>query len=89
MPKKGNDVDNETASPSATRPVPFGNEENGRLAELESRVLGLEDRLANALDDIQESRSREVGMMRVIREVIENLATSEKGKPNFTKLWLI
>ena len=89
MPKKGNDLDIEIASPSNARFATFGNEDNGRLVELESRVLGLEDRLANVLEDVQESRSREMGMMKVMREVIAHLATSEKGKPKSLKFWLM
>ena len=44
--------------------------------------MGLEDRLANALDEVQDARSREMGLLVVIREVISHLATVEKGELN-------
>lgn len=56
------------------------NEDTSRLIEMDNRVAGLEDRLANALDEVQEARSRETGMMIVMREVIGHLASLEKGE---------
>jgi osomolarity two-component system response regulator SKN7 len=48
--------------------------------EMENRVLGLEDRLAKALDEVREARSREVGMVALFRDVIGHLAAVEKGE---------
>ena len=52
----------------------------GRLLEMEQRINGLEDRLAKALDEVQEARSRELGVISVMREVVVHLAAVERGE---------
>ena len=46
---------------------------------MESRIAGLEDQLAKALDEVRDARSREMGIMNVVRDVITHLASVEKG----------
>jgi len=78
VPKKGAEPEHES-SPSGPRSGAMSNEDASRLMEMENRVMGLEDRLANALDEVQEARSREIGLMMVMREVLGHLASVDKG----------
>ena len=52
---------------------------------MEQRIGGLEDQLASALEEISNVRSRELGAMNLMREVIAHMATLEKGKSSFWK----
>ena len=47
---------------------------------MESRVTGLEDQLAKALDEIHHAKSREAGLMNVVREMIGQLASMEQSR---------
>jgi osomolarity two-component system response regulator SKN7 len=51
-----------------------------RLMEMESRVLGLEDRLSRALDEVREARTREMNVVSLLRDIIGHLASVEKGE---------
>lgn len=79
MLKKGTEPGNET-SPSGPRSAGPSTDEMGRLIEMENRVMGLEERLASALDEVQEARSRAMDLMIMMREVIVHLAAMEKGE---------
>lgn len=43
-------------------------------------MLGLEDRLARALEDVQEARNREMGMMNLFREILGQFVQMERGE---------
>ena len=60
-------------------PRGLNSEEASRLNEMEHRVAGLEDQLAKAMEEVRDARSREMGIMNVVRDVITHLATVEKG----------
>ena len=51
----------------------------GRFMEMERRMMGLEEGLAKALDEVREARMREMGLMSVIGEIIGHLEKVEKG----------
>jgi osomolarity two-component system response regulator SKN7 len=55
-------------------------EEAMRLMEMESRVLGLEDRLTRALDEVREARTREMNVVSLLRDIIGHLASVENGE---------
>ena len=86
MPKKsgggntggnaGNAMDEDETSPRNG----LSSEDASRLNEMENRVMSLEDQLSKALDEVREARSREMGIMNVVRDVIVHLATIEKGE---------
>lgn len=73
------DAENES-SPSGARSVAGTGNEDVRLIEMENRIIGLEERLANALEEVQEARSREMGLLLVMREVIGHLASGENSE---------
>jgi osomolarity two-component system response regulator SKN7 len=58
----------------------LNSEDANRLNEMENRVMTLEDQLSKALDEVRDARSREMGIMNVVRDVIVHLATIEKGE---------
>jgi hypothetical protein len=47
---------------------------------MESRVASLEDQLAKAIDEVEGARTREMGIMNVLRDVVGHLGTVEKGR---------
>lgn len=63
-----------------TSPRGLSSEDANRLNEMENRVMTLEDQLSKALDEVRDARSREMGIMNVVRDVIVHLATVEKGE---------
>lgn len=46
--------------------------------------MGLEDQLARALDEVREARTRENGLMSVMREMIGHLGAVEQGESQDT-----
>lgn len=47
---------------------------------MENRIAALEDQLAKAVDDVQEARSREMGIANVLRDVIGHMGNIERGE---------
>ena len=82
VPKKslGGGGGGAAADDEENSPRGLNGEESNRLNEMESRVMGLEDQLARALDEVREARTREMGLMSVMREVIGHLGAVEQGE---------
>jgi osomolarity two-component system response regulator SKN7 len=70
----------ENESSPGPRSGGFGNEELGRLFDMENRVLGLEDQLMAALNEVREARSREMGLVTVMRDMLGHMAATENGE---------
>jgi osomolarity two-component system response regulator SKN7 len=51
-----------------------------RVNEMESRMRMLEENLLRAMEEAAEARNREIGMMGVLREVVGQLASNERGE---------
>jgi osomolarity two-component system response regulator SKN7 len=67
-------------------PRGLNGEDAHRLNEMESRVMGLEDQLARALDEVREARMREMGLMNVMRDMIGHLGAVEQGESESTNI---
>lgn len=55
-------------------------DEATRFGEMESRIMGLEEQLAMALDELRQARSREMGVLTLAREMIGHMAQVERGE---------
>lgn len=75
-PKKGNNDERE-GSPNRG----LNAEDANRLAEMESRVHTLEEALVRTQEQLRDSRSREGGVLALMRDVVSHLAACNKGKP--------
>lgn len=74
VPKKGEDGENSTGGKGLTQ------EDATRMAEMESRVSGLEDQLALALEEIRLARVRETGLHELAREMIMHMTQMDKSE---------
>ncbi|KAL1413353.1 kinase-regulated stress-responsive transcription factor skn7 [Vanrija albida] len=68
----------ENSDPSSPGGPHLSHQEAGRVAEMESRIVGLEDMLFKTTEQLRESRHQTVGMMTVLREVLVHLAAADK-----------
>lgn len=75
-PKKGANDDRE-GSPNRG----LNAEDANRLSELETRVHTLEEALVRTQEQLRDSRSREGGVLALMRDVVSHLAACNKGKP--------
>lgn len=76
-PRKGQEAENET-SPAPVRVIGgLTMEDAGRMVEMESRVLSLEDSLARAIEEVREARNRELGLLSVVKELIAQVAHAQ------------
>ncbi|WOO77251.1 Transcription factor SKN7 [Vanrija pseudolonga] len=74
VPKKAT----ENSDPSSPGGPHLSHQEAGRVADMENRIVGLEDMLFKTTEQLRESRNQSLGMMTLLREVLVHLAAVDK-----------
>ncbi|EIW68251.1 hypothetical protein TREMEDRAFT_63424 [Tremella mesenterica DSM 1558] len=73
LPKKSTEVEGDAAQ---VKSLAVG--DMARMVEMERRIIGLEDGLSKAVDELREANTRETGLLSLIREMISQLEAVER-----------